>query len=92
MGNVFLLQGVAICDIDTEVGQQRLQELKEEYGQERVIFIAVDVRNYQQFEGDRNVLCRAENRHYKYICYVYFKTVYICSYLPPTLLSAGIMP
>jgi len=58
---VFLLQGVAICDIDGEVGQQRLQELKEEYGEGRVIFIEVDVRNYRQFEGDRNLLGRAEN-------------------------------
>jgi len=55
------LQGVAICDIDSEVCQQRLQELKEEYGEGRVIFIEVDVRNYQQFEGDRNLLLRAEN-------------------------------
>jgi NADP-dependent 3-hydroxy acid dehydrogenase YdfG len=37
------------------VGQQRLQELNEEYGQGRVIFIEVDVRNYQQFEGAENV-------------------------------------
>jgi NADP-dependent 3-hydroxy acid dehydrogenase YdfG len=44
------------------VGQQRLQELTEEYGQERVIFIQVDVRSYQQFEGDRNLLWRAEKR------------------------------
>ena len=59
--DVFLSQGVAICDIDNEAGQQRLQELKEEYGQGRVIFIQVDVRSYQQFEGDRNLLWRAEN-------------------------------
>jgi len=54
------LQGVAICDIDSEVGQQRVKELKKEYGEGRVIFIEVDVRNYQQFEGDRNLLWRAE--------------------------------
>jgi NADP-dependent 3-hydroxy acid dehydrogenase YdfG len=58
--NVLLLQGVAICDVNTEVGQQRLQELTEKYGQGRVIFIQVDVRNYQQFEGDRNLLWRAQ--------------------------------
>jgi NADP-dependent 3-hydroxy acid dehydrogenase YdfG len=38
------------------MGQQRLQELKEKYGQGRVIFIEVDVRNYQQLEGNRNLL------------------------------------
>jgi hypothetical protein len=55
-----LLQGVAICDIDSEVGQQRLQVLKEEYGPGRVIFIQVDVKSYQQFAGDRNTFWRAE--------------------------------
>ena len=43
------------------MGQQRVKELKKEYGEGRVIFIEVDVRNYQQFEGDRNLLLRAEN-------------------------------
>jgi NADP-dependent 3-hydroxy acid dehydrogenase YdfG len=56
-----------MCDIDTEVGQQRLQELTEEYGQGRIIFIEVDVRSYQQLEGDRNLLCRAEKCHHKYM-------------------------
>jgi hypothetical protein len=55
---VILLQGVTVCDIDTEVCQQRLQDLKEKYGQGRIIFMQVDVRNYQQFEGDRNLLWR----------------------------------
>jgi hypothetical protein len=55
----YILQGVAICDIDSEMGQQSLQELTEEYGEGRVIFIQVDVRNYQQFEGDRNLLRRS---------------------------------
>jgi len=44
------VKGVAICDIGSEMGQQRLQELKEEYGQGRVIFIECDVRSYQQLE------------------------------------------
>lgn len=44
------VKGVAICDIDSEVGQQRLQNLKEKYGPGRVIFIQVDVRSNQQFE------------------------------------------
>jgi NADP-dependent 3-hydroxy acid dehydrogenase YdfG len=57
-----------MCDIDTEMGQQRLQELTEEYGQGRVIFIEVDVRSYQQLEGDRNLLWSAEKRHTKYMC------------------------
>jgi hypothetical protein len=56
---IFLLQGVAICDISNEIGQQNLQELKEKYGQERVIYIEVNVRSYQQFEGDRNLLWRS---------------------------------
>jgi len=55
-----------MCDIDTEMGQQRLQELTEEYGQGRVIFIEVDVRRYQQLEGGRNLLWRAEKRYHKY--------------------------
>jgi hypothetical protein len=55
-----LLQGVAICDIDSELGQRILQELKEKYGPGRVIFIQVDVRNYQQFEGDNASLRRSE--------------------------------
>jgi hypothetical protein len=42
------------------LGQQRLQELTEEYGKGRVIFIQVDVRSYQQLEGDRNLLWRDE--------------------------------
>jgi len=41
------------------MGQQRLQELKEEYGQGRVIFIEGDVRSYQQLEGDRNLFWRS---------------------------------
>jgi hypothetical protein len=41
------------------MGQQRLQELTEEYGQGRVIFIEVDVRSYQQLEGDRNLFWRS---------------------------------
>jgi hypothetical protein len=42
------------------MGQQRLQELIEKYGQGRVIFIESDVRSYQQLEGDRNLLWRAK--------------------------------
>jgi hypothetical protein len=88
---IFLLQGVAICDINTEVGQQSLQELKEEYGQGRVIFIQVDVRIYQQLEGDRNLLWPAEKHQDKYIYDVYLKNFDIISYLPRKFLSAGIM-
>jgi hypothetical protein len=73
------------------VGQQRLQELKGEYGEGRVIFIQVDVRSYQQFEVDRNLLWRAEKRQDKYIYKVCLKIIYIISYLPPKLLSAGVM-
>jgi hypothetical protein len=68
--NVFLLQGLAICDIDKELGQKSLQELTEEYGKGRVIFIQVDVRSYQQLEGDRNLLWRDEKRHHKYTTYL----------------------
>jgi hypothetical protein len=67
------------------IGQQRLQELKEEYGQERVIFIQVEVRSYQQFEGDRNLLW-SDKKVTKFK-----KIVDTKSYLPPKLLSAGIM-
>jgi hypothetical protein len=49
------------------VGEQRLQELTEEYGKGRVIFIQVDVRSYQQSEGYRYLLWRDEKRHHKYI-------------------------
>jgi hypothetical protein len=73
------------------VGQQRLQELKEKYGQGRVIFIQIDVRNYQQLEGDRNLLWRAEKRQEQFIYNVYLKIADIISYLPPKLLSAGIV-
>jgi NADP-dependent 3-hydroxy acid dehydrogenase YdfG len=48
------------------MGQQRLQELTEQYGQGRVIFIEVDVRSYQQLEGGRHLLWRAEKRYHKY--------------------------
>ena len=72
------------------MGQQKLQELKEEYGQGRVIFMQVDVRNYQQFEGDRYLLWRDEKRQEKFIYNVYLKIADIISYLPPKLLSAGI--
>jgi hypothetical protein len=64
-----------MCDIDSEMGQQRLQELKEEYRPGRVIFIQVDVRSYQQFEGNRNLFWRAEKRNdiytYIYILYIF---------------------
>jgi NADP-dependent 3-hydroxy acid dehydrogenase YdfG len=48
------------------MGQQRLQELTEEYGQGRVIFIEVDVRSYQQLEGDKfiMVLCMTSKNRY----------------------------
>jgi hypothetical protein len=38
------------------MGQQSLQKLKDDYGPGRVIFIQVDVKSYQQFEGDRKLL------------------------------------
>jgi hypothetical protein len=41
------------------MGQQRIQELKEEYGPGRVIFIQADVRNCQQYEGNKNLLWRS---------------------------------
>ena len=73
------------------MGQQRLQELKEKYGKGRVIFIQGDVRSYQQFEGNRNLLYRAEKSQDKCIYNIYLKIIGINSYLPPKLLSAGIM-
>jgi hypothetical protein len=65
------------------MGQQRLLELTEKYGQGRVIFIEGDVRSYQQLEGDRNLLWSAEKRHEKFICYVNFNIVYTILYLSP---------
>jgi hypothetical protein len=81
--NVFLLQGVAICDIDAKVGQQRLQKLTEKYGQERVIFIDGDVRSYQQLEGDRHLLWCDEKSHDKFIYNINFNIVDNIFYLPP---------
>jgi tRNA/tmRNA/rRNA uracil-C5-methylase (TrmA/RlmC/RlmD family) len=68
------------------MGQQRLQELTEEYGQGRIIFIEVDVRSYQQLEGDRNVLWRDEQRHHKYNYNVNLKIFDTNSSLTPKLL------
>jgi len=65
------------------VGQQRLQELTEKYGQGRVIFIESNVRSYQQLEGDRNLLLSAEKRRDEFIYNVNFNIVDNFSYLPP---------
>jgi NADP-dependent 3-hydroxy acid dehydrogenase YdfG len=70
--------------LDREVGQERLQELKEEYGPGRVIFIQVDVRSYQKFEGDRNLLWRAEKVTIK-VYNVHLKIVDNIVYLPSYL-------
>jgi hypothetical protein len=80
-----------MCDVNTEVGQQRLQELTEEYGKGRVIFIQVDVRSYQQLEGDRNLLWRDEKVTIIVVFIISFKNFDTISYLPPKSLSAGIM-
>jgi hypothetical protein len=65
------------------VGQQRLQQLTEEYGQGRVIYIEGDVRSYQQLEGDRNLLWRDEKCQDKFIYNNNFNIVDNFSYLNP---------
>ena len=73
------------------MGQQRLQELKEKYGQGRVILIQVDVRSYQQFEGEGNLLWRTKKRHDKYIDDNNLHIVDTISLLTPYFVAASIM-
>ncbi|XP_069687827.1 15-hydroxyprostaglandin dehydrogenase [NAD(+)]-like [Periplaneta americana] len=44
------VKAVVMCDINEELGQQKISELKEKYGQERAMFKKVDVRVNEQIE------------------------------------------
>lgn len=41
---------VAVCDIDTEKGEQLVETLAAKYGKDRIIFSQCDVTDYPQFE------------------------------------------
>lgn len=42
---------MAVCDIDTEKGEQLVETLAAKYGKDRIIFSQCDVTDYPQFEG-----------------------------------------
>jgi 15-hydroxyprostaglandin dehydrogenase (NAD) len=42
---------VSICDINTEVGEQLVQQFSVKYGKDKVIFCQCDVTDYPQYEG-----------------------------------------
>ncbi|PSN50764.1 hypothetical protein C0J52_05937 [Blattella germanica] len=44
------IAGVAICDVNSELGEKTVVELQKEHGENRVIYIKTDVRDYKQFE------------------------------------------
>lgn len=41
---------VSVCDINTEVGEQLVQQLSAKYGKDKVIFCQCDVTDYPQYE------------------------------------------
>jgi NADP-dependent 3-hydroxy acid dehydrogenase YdfG len=47
----FILQGVAICDIQVEKGKNEIKQLEKEFGKERAIFIKTDVFREDEVEG-----------------------------------------
>jgi 15-hydroxyprostaglandin dehydrogenase (NAD) len=46
-----LLVQVSVCDINTEVGEQLVQQMSAKYGKDKVIFCQCDVTDYPQYEG-----------------------------------------
>jgi len=48
---IFYYVQVAVCDIDTEEGEQLVETLAAKYGKDRVIFSQCDVTDYPQLEG-----------------------------------------
>jgi 15-hydroxyprostaglandin dehydrogenase (NAD) len=42
---------VSVCDINTEVGEQLVEQLSAKYGKGEVIFCQCDVTDYRQYEG-----------------------------------------
>jgi 15-hydroxyprostaglandin dehydrogenase (NAD) len=42
---------VSVCDINTEVGEQLVQQLSAKYGKDKAIFCQCDVTDYPQYEG-----------------------------------------
>ncbi|PSN50784.1 15-hydroxyprostaglandin dehydrogenase [NAD(+)] [Blattella germanica] len=45
------VKGVSVCDVNAMKGMIVIQELQEEFGKERVIFIKTDVTNEKEVEG-----------------------------------------
>jgi NADP-dependent 3-hydroxy acid dehydrogenase YdfG len=44
-------QGVAICDVKMERGENEIKQLEKEFGKDRAIFIKVDVTKEDEVEG-----------------------------------------
>ena len=43
---------VSICDMNTDAGEQLVQQLSGKYGKDKVIFCQCDVTDYPQYEGN----------------------------------------
>jgi hypothetical protein len=46
-----ILQGVAICDIKVEKGENEIKQLEKEFGKDRAIFIKTDTSKEDEVEG-----------------------------------------
>jgi hypothetical protein len=46
---------VAICDVDSEKGEEAAVAITKEYGKDRAIFIKTDVTNKEDMEGQLNI-------------------------------------
>lgn len=47
----FIFQGVAICDIQDEKGNNETKQLEKEFGKDRAMFIKTDVSKEDEVEG-----------------------------------------
>lgn len=47
----YSFQGVAIADINSDLGVKVREELEQTFGSNRCIFIKTDVSNYKEFQG-----------------------------------------
>ena len=50
--NFLEFQGVSICDINEESGKSITQELQQEFGKGRVLFIKTDVANENELKSE----------------------------------------
>lgn len=49
--NVIYIKGAALVDVRSDLGQNAVQDIENEFGQNKAIFIKTDVTDYVEYEG-----------------------------------------